>query len=613
MTAIRIDKFMGAAPRLSNRLLPDTAATVAQNARLMSGELRGIREPSEIHRFNVGPVRNTRRIFKTDGTPVWLALENADTDIAKGLLINDSLSRYYWTGEEAYVAYNSLARIEAGDPAYRLGTPTPTATFAVGVTGGDEEAVETRIYTYTYINSWGEESAPAQPVTTSGTSAGTWTLTGLPTTAPDMNDRLPVTHKRIYRTVTGLGSVAYFLVEQIALATATFEDTVPNATVSLNIQLQSFVWAPPPDSLMGLVAHPNGFMVGFSGRDLYFSERYRPHAWPVQYVLTVEHDIVGLTIYSNMIAVLTKGNPYFAAGSGPSSISLHKSESSEPCLSKLSIAASLSGVLYASQNGLVLLNESSASVVSSAIMTIEEWALYSPASMKGAQYGQQYLAYYTSSQAIRFAPNESFGNFVEIDKFDNVDNVLTDPTSGECWILRNNRVYRWEPPGGTPLYYTWKSKEFDFTRPVNFGAYMVKSEAEPISVSAAAEALYIAFNAARFAAGPLNPLNFTALNGSRVFSVGTEPLGIADIQQNRYPVGGSPLFNVAQQIADTVTSVTLCVFADGRLVYQHAPDSLRTYRLPAGFKAHVWQFELIGNSNVYSLAIAEVGKELASV
>ena len=37
------------------------------------------------------------------------------------------------------------------------------------------------------------------------------------------------------------------------------------------------------------------------------------------------------------------------------------------------------------------------------------------------------------------------------------------------------------------------------------------------------------------------------------------------------------------------------------------------YRLPHGFKSDVWQFEMVSNTDIYSFAIAETGKELVSV
>ncbi len=39
------------------------------------------------------------------------------------------------------------------------------------------------------------------------------------------------------------------------------------------------------------------------------------------------------------------------------------------------------------------------------------------------------------------------------------------------------------------------------------------------------------------------------------------------------------------------------------------PDQM-VFRLPSGYKSDVWQFELSGNVNVLSVAVAETGKEL---
>jgi hypothetical protein len=39
----------------------------------------------------------------------------------------------------------------------------------------------------------------------------------------------------------------------------------------------------------------------------------------------------------------------------------------------------------------------------------------------------------------------------------------------------------------------------------------------------------------------------------------------------------------------------------------------RIIRVPAGFKSDLWQFELVGNTNVYSVQIAETAKGLATV
>jgi hypothetical protein len=53
------------------------------------------------------------------------------------------------------------------------------------------------------------------------------------------------------------------------------------------------------------------------------------------------------------------------------------------------------------------------------------------------------------------------------------------------------------------------------------------------------------------------------------------------------------------------------VYADRRLVWSKAVTSDVQYRLPSGFKAEVWQFEVIARVPVYSLLVGETGKDLA--
>lgn len=617
MTHLRFERFMGMAPRLSDRLLADTAAASAQNARLLSGELRGIKTPERIHKFTTGTVKSAYRLYKDDDTAVWMGFASNDVDVVKAPLKNDSYNRHYWTGDQAFIAYNSDTRIENDDPPYRLGTPGPVTAPTLAVVGGSG-ATEDRAYVYTFVNVWGEESRPSPVVSESGFVDGSWNLSLLETSGSDMANRQDIDAKRIYRTVTGLSTVSYFFVAEIPIAQSTYSDTSTNAQVALNNSLQSFNWDLPEDDLVGLTGHPGGFLVAFKDRDLYFSERFRPHAWPTGYILSVEHPIVGLAIYGNMLAVLTKGHPVFYHGNRPDNMSPIKSQTAEPCLSKTSIASTLSGVLYASHNGLVLYNEGGPSVVTKPILTVEEWSTYSPQNLHAAVYGDQYIGYYSTIKAIKFSPSEPFGIFVELDRFDNVDNVMSDHTTGEMWLIRNNAVYKWEPPSGVPLYYRWLSKVFDFTRPLNFGAYAIKAEGETIEQSASDEALFTAYNAAILAADPpaaLNPINFTPLNAKRTdtpIDVGTTPEGIDEIVQNRYPLGGSPLYDL-EFMQSSLTQVTITIYADGRNILTRTVNPNQTYRIPSGFKAHTWQFELVGNSNVYSLAVAETPKELQNV
>ncbi len=136
MTAFRLKDFSGLIPRRSARLLPDTAATVADNAKLLSGELRGFSEPNQIADFAgavYSPIRRAIRVPYDDyGTPTdaWLLFDSRDVDVVRSPLVNDQYNRYYWAGDGA-PKYNTQSRIAAELPPYLLGIPVPVAAPVV--------------------------------------------------------------------------------------------------------------------------------------------------------------------------------------------------------------------------------------------------------------------------------------------------------------------------------------------------------------------------------------------------------------------------------------------------------------------------------------------------
>lgn len=613
MTTIRIEQFSGMVPRYSTRLLPTSNAEESKNVRLLSGELRGLAQPQFLHEFTGPAVKTAYRARKNNGTDVWIGFTQLDVDLVRGPVVEDSFDRYYWTGEEAFIAYNGIDEIEAGDPPFRLGTPRPSAAPTVGPPAGGTP--ETRAYVFTFVNEFGEEGAPSDPTVATGDGAGTWNLTGLPTSAPDMTDRKPIEFKRIYRTATGEASADYYFVAQIAIATTTYADSALTATIVRNAILEADTFEVPPDDLQGLIAHPNGFFVAFRDKEVHFSVPYRPHAWDSTQVRAIEHKIVGLAVYNNMIAVMTTSQPYWAVGSDPRQISMVKSPSVEPCRSKGGIAQTVSGVLYPSSNGLVLFNESGPQVVTYPLMTKDEWAEYNADALRAAQFAMRYIGFTDDTNGFVFAPSDQLGTFFELDRFSGIDNVQSDPLTGDVWIVRENMVYKWEPADGTPLYYTWRSKVFDMPQPLNFGAVIVKATpaVQLVSDDVLAEAL--AYNTERIAADVLHTYGWATYGGTRTVPLAGDPFDpvepgvLSGIQQNRLPIGGSPLFDLARLAGITETAV-LRVYADGVLRAEINVRPNEVQRLPSGFKAHTWQFELLGNLRVYSLAVGTTAREL---
>jgi len=69
--------------------------------------------------------------------------------------------------------------------------------------------------------------------------------------------------------------------------------------------------------------------------------------------------------------------------------------------------------------------------------------------------------------------------------------------------------------------------------------------------------------------------------------------------------------NYATDILPTTEKVRFKVYADRRLIYdQPVPANGKALRLPSGYKADIWQFELRGRAPIYSLHVASTMKEL---
>ena len=59
-----------------------------------------------------------------------------------------------------------------------------------------------------------------------------------------------------------------------------------------------------------MVVMPGGVIAGFAGRDVYFCEPFKPHAWPVAYSMPVDAEIVTLGVYDTTLLVPIVGQKH---------------------------------------------------------------------------------------------------------------------------------------------------------------------------------------------------------------------------------------------------------------------------------------------------------------
>lgn len=268
------------------------------------------------------------------------------------------------------------------------------------------------------------------------------------------------------------------------------------------------------------------------------------------------------------------------------------------------------GVYYPSINGLVLASGSGVRVITKDVVTKEEWADFFPELIYAAQEGVQYIAFTAENRGFLYDPQEGANKLVTLDGFTKVEGIETDPYTGNVYLLANDRYMEFDPNGGTDrLKWRWYSKTYHFPKPVNFGAARLNADFGVVNVvpDLADERIY---NAALFAGAPsINPLGEEVLGGEPAPNSGV--IVTTDFE-NRAPLGGSLMYDIGYLSAQT-SGVRLIVHIRDKVIFDRVVIDEDICRLPTGFKSDIWEFEMTGNTDVYSLQVAETPKGLAGI
>ena len=609
MPYLKLDGFSGISPRTGPALLQPNQAQVAKNVKLQSGELRPWRKPVFKYQPGLPDVHSIYKLENTStGASAWLEFA-ADTDVVPSPVADTSDFRVYYSDGTAPKKTNWALATTSGmgvkpfpNTSYNMGLPAPTVAPTLAASTG---TAETRAYVYTYVSTFGsvlEESAPSPAASISlATTSTTVTVSAFgtaPTTAAGYN----VTAIRIYRSVTSASSAQYLYVGQVTVNPATgaasgsFSDTVLAA--SLGSAIASTYFTPPPATLQGLIAMPNGILAGFTGNQVWFSEPYLPHAWPVSYMMTVGAPIVGLGVFGQTLVVCTTQTPYLITGSQPGAMTQEKVPLPEPCVAKKSITSDQFGVLYASPNGLVSIAPGTQDVISRALFTRDEWQAYVPTSLVGVVYQNMYIGFYQVG---------STKSALVIMRGDTPPLVTLDVASQAVFVARStaevfyvsptdNGIYQLDADPVNNTFYEWQSKVFILPEPTNFAVAKVQANWDYMDDTTAYNALVASITAANQA----------------IWSAGT-PLKstINSVVINGMQINGSILQNVPSQ-AETRT-VQALIYANEQLVASNGFTSQEPTRLPAGNKEYMYSVKLTGNTPLRSFAMATSIAELRQV
>ena len=342
--------------------------------------------------------------------------------------------------------------------------------------------IRSRPYIFTYVNTFGEESAPAPAQTEipEGYEPSTdypWTIT-FPA-VPSVGSRVPYSKRYLYRLVTGNTSNTYQFVDEILIDDETpYKDETPDSLLGEVILTQE-TWKEPPEDITGFAYLGNGVFAALSGQTLYFSEPYFPHHFPEEYERSIGVDGVGLEAIGNSLVVLTAGDPVVLTGTDPRYMSDAKLDINQPCVAPRSVVNNGAAAGFISPVGYVYAGLGGSNIITKPLFAKSDWADTSPqASAFAARYDDGVVWHNSSEHQYLLTPSEPLAILTSLNLGANVSVLYSDPDDGGLYFVRGGELLRWDDGTGR-LAYFWRSKVFSLRNPLNFGCGRIVSDAVP--------------------------------------------------------------------------------------------------------------------------------------
>jgi hypothetical protein len=506
MAYFKRDRFSGTAPGVSPRLLAEQFGQVAQNVDLESGRIVAIKDDTDIYTLQNG---SRRSIYYYRDTS-WLEWSEDGVSVVPGPIPGDTTDRLYFTGDD-YPRMGTVATLVSGSSgypvnSYRLGVPAPLNAPTVAVNGAADATLTPNdvSYVYTLVTAFGEEGPPSAPSSIVQLDDSQTTTISFPASdLPSGNYNFTTgALKRIYRSNTGSTNTQFQFVDQIGYTATSFTDTKDAAT--LGEVLPSATWIGPPDDavvngvtlypdgpLRGLIPLAQGVMAGFTGKRFCLSEPFLPHAWPIQYRITTEEDIVAIASTANGVAALTDGQPYFITGTEPSAMTAVRVDLAQACVNEHSVVDMGDYVLYAGPDGLCAVQSASGSVVTNGLISVDQWnADYNPTTIRAFKHEGTYVAFHATGGWV-YDPRGDENALTTITLSSAVRGGYMNPKDGQLYIIVGNKIRKYRG-GSSSKTATFKSKKFVTPSPVSMGWVSVHANEYPATVKVYGDGTLIA-------------------------------------------------------------------------------------------------------------------------
>ena len=627
---LTFQQFSGIAPRIAPRLLPATLAQEALDVKLWSGELRP-HYADKILQYIPSNIQSIYRYKWKNKTYNWL-MWPYETRVAKGPVYDDENNRIYFMNQGGFFVTDSSLLLDQdynttftpGESCYHVAIPQPGQSdiWVSGGTGSGD--VESRSYVYCYVRQWpdgtidvGKSSGPSKNFN----DRSRYTVDVRPgqTVAMSIEDPLLTHHNGavrginkiyIYRSeVTSAGQAVYSYVDQFDVntervtnnpnavwKTSYYEYTDSKPNTSLGEACPSLYWNAPVDGLKGLVSLQNGLFAAYKDSTVYVSDWNAPHAWPYEHTVTIDYPIVGLGSFGNTIVVCTEAAPVLIVVQDPTNPTTKAIQENCPCVSADSIANTRNGVIFASQNGLVLINSTSPTFITEKLLTQDEWLPLHPESLKGAFLNNTYYGFFTN-------PTDTAAGFI----FD-LDSYTYSTVYNS--IVSSGMVYTTQP--AKVVYNDIEQSQLYVCYPLENGTqYSLCSFASDSRINKSFRWR------SKVNVSPQGLFNLSAarvMMTSQSFQKENEHIwegkltgsSLAARVMDGEPINGWCKTNELE-LADTTV---FNYYVDGELKYSREVKDSKPFRLPSGFRGETIEVEIKSNAYIHSITLASSMGEL---
>lgn len=623
---ISINLFKGQTPRVPARsLLPEYAQT-AVNADLNQGILKGFFKPSATKTLNTTAWRS---IFPVKGGATFWLCSQQEANFVLAPVYNSGERFYYSDGVRAKESNYTLASnagtntYGAPNASYYMGVPKPTTTLTTTLRGSsDSIVVDSVVYAYTFVTSWGYEGQKSDPTAVIDVDGGEYIELG--------NFEIPVPTGynivgiRIYRTSTGSDETDYQFVSEAM--TGASSDYITPAEITANgdiwddkdagdseltdaddlgavIQCDDYI--EPPSALKGLLALPNGVVVAYREKEVYISEPYIHYGFPDDYVARTNDGIKSIGHYGTTIVVGTEGRPYTIDGYDPQALSVIRLPDKQSCLFTRGMVSGNGFVLYPSPDGLYMIGGDGNDLITKTIFTKEQWKTLLTTS---TAYDKTIIAFLYDGKYYAFFEGSNTGFIVNFDsEFQHYATFSLDSTwsiyggyhdeiDDALYLLvligSDYFIKKWE--GGTAHFVaTWKSPIFVVPH-VSFSAMKINGDLAADSTGT----------------GTITTTGTACVGVGTAFDTEFEEGNVIyDSTQKKYrevsAIADATHLTLVSAFPTNLSgtnfkynSVMLNIYKDNSLFFTRAINSTEPFRISAG-SGREWELEIKSNREIY--------------